>query len=361
MRAARRTIGIVGLLVMLGAGCGTAGTSSAQLLPDDPFQASSDPTAVVFGNGKEFDGAAQPPSEGKTVRTAIGFSAPSPTADLAATVSMGKAVAVPGASAESADPMPPVDMVALRTAARNSPFYEFGDDVFAWGDDRQVVVLAIPADHPALHRMREQLGNRHGTIDDTRGTRTWVQECARRHSAAALDAPDAVFGQVSAQSVYSCLGGLTHLSELFAQYWWTKEGVACVADLVMEHARLGDAGSRPLTVCPSIGYHPTSPRPPGWLAERCAEIVAASPNPRYPTDPEGIYPAGDPLPSCWAPIIDIVGAHAAGNVERGLPDSPHACYHAILGYVWARQTGRESRSPSDEAVGCHYRAFEAQP
>lgn len=188
-----------------------------------------------------------------------------------------------------------------------------------------------------------------------------MQECAWFGAEAARRAPLAVYAAATAHSVYSCLGGLAHLVELLARYWWTDDGVACVASTVIVSAHRGDAASRPLAVCPSIGYSPTDARPPGWLAKQCAAIVVAHPNPKYPTDPAGTYRSGDPLPSCWPPVISIIEAHAVESAEMGLPDSPHDCYHAFLGYVWARQTERESRPPSDLAIGCRYRAFEAIP
>ena len=206
--------------------------------------------------------------------------------------------------------------------------------------------------------IREIRGYRNRAIEDTSGTRAWVQQCARRLADDALGAPDAVYGAVSAQAVHACLGGLTHLAELFARYWWTEAGVSCLSDAVTAHSLHGDNRPRPLGVCPSIGYDPASPRPPGWLEQRCDEIVAAHPNPRLPSI--AALP-GEPLPSCWEPLLEIIEAHAGESAEIGLPDSPHDCYHAFLGYVWARQTGRESRPPSDLAIGCHYQAFEALP
>lgn len=361
MREARRASGLISVLLLLSAGCGTSGSSSAQVLPEALPQGHGDSDPLVFEEPVRSD-TLVPGDEAPS--TAIPPANPHPTP-----VSIGSALEEPQASASampddvdgSTTEVVPANKMALRAAARNSAFYEFGDEVFTWDGNRQIVILSVPADHQALHRMREQLGTRQGTIEDTPGTRSWVQECARRLSAEALGATDVVFGRVSAQSVYSCLGGLTQIAELLTRYWWTKEGVKCLAAAAIEHVRLGDSGVRPLTVCPSIGYSPTAPRPPGWLAERCAEIAASHPNPRHPTDPEGIYPAGAPLPSCWAPMVGIIEAHAAENTDRGLPDSPHTCYHAFLGYVWARQTGRESRSPSDQAIGCHYLAVEAQP
>lgn len=361
MRDARRASGLISVLLLLSAGCGTSGSSSAHVLPETPLQGSGDSDALVFEEPVRSDTLVP---EDEAPSTAIRSATPYPTpASMAGALAPPHAstVAIPDDVDGSTTLVIPVNTIALHAAARNSAFYEFGDEVFTWNGNRQIVILSVPADHQALHRMSERLGSGQGTVEDTPGTRSWVQECARRLSAEALGATDAVFGRVSAQSVYSCLGGLTQLAELLTQYWWTEEGVSCLAAAAIEHARLGDAGVRPLAVCPSIGYSPAEPRFPGWLAERCAEIAASHPNPKFPIDPEGIYPAGVPLPSCWAPMVDIIETHAAENTDRGLPDSPHACYHAFLGYVWARQTGRESRSPSDQAIGCHYLAFEAQP
>ena len=264
--------------------------------------------------------------------------------------------ATPKAVSAEADKVVPAEAASLLEAAQNSTFHQFGDDVYTWDGNRKVVILKVPVDHPALDEVRDLQGHWDGNIENTPESRSWVQRCARRHVEPALSTSDAVYGAVSAQSVYSCLGGLAHLFEIFARYWWTDDGVACVADAVTAHSLQGDARARPLPVCPSVGYDPAAPRPPGWLAHRCAEVVAANPNPRYPTDS---VESANPLPSCWEPLIGIVEAHAAESAGIGLPDSPHDCYHAFLGYVWARQTGRESRPPSDSATGCGYRAFEA--
>ena len=233
--------------------------------------------------------------------------------------------------------------------------------MYTWDSEGRIVISKVPVGHPALKTVREQRGHLDGAIEDTPGIRRWVQECARFGADETHRTPLAVYGAASAHSVYSCMGGLAQLVELQARYWWTDDGVACAASTAIVSAHRGDAAPRPLAVCPSIGYRPADARPPGWLAERCAAIVAAHPNPRYPTDPTRTYRSGGPLPSCWPPLIDIIEAHAREGAEMGLPDSPHDCYHAYLGYVWARQTGRETRPPSDLSIGCRYRAFEATP
>ena len=294
------------------------------------------------------------------VASAVPSIAPSPTAgaNVSPPESTAQAIAVPKASSKADASSSPLKLSNLHHAAQSSPFYKFGDGVFAWDDHRRIVVLAVPVGHQSLEEIGEIGGHWDGSIEDTAGTRAWVQQCARRHADDALSAPDAVYGAVSAQAVHACLGGLTHLAELFARYWWTEAGVSCLSEAVTAHSLHGDNRPRPLAVCPSIGYDPASPRPPGWLGQRCAEIAAAHPNPRYPSI---AAQPGDPLPSCWAPLLAIVEAHAVESAGIGLPDSPHDCYHAFLGYVWARQTGRESRPPSDLAIGCHYRSFEAIP
>ena len=353
MGVTRRAKCLAVLLVLLNAGCGADGTGATQASPDasrelpgaaEVFVARPEPTPV---------GTTVPAATPSSTPTAVATASPAAVA-VPSFVSPAKpgAVVVPSATAT------PADADSILEAAQNSSFHRFGDDVYTWDGDRRIVVLKVPVAHPALAEVRDLRGHWDGTIEDTPGTRLWVQQCARRHSDEALGAPDEVYWAVAAQSIYSCLGGLAHLAELFARYWWTEAGVACAADSVMAHSLQGDAQPRPLAVCPSVGYNPTVPRTSGWLAQRCAEIVAVNPNPGYPTDPAQ---SGDPLPSCWAPIIEVIEAHAAENSEIGLPDSPHDCYHAFLGYVWARQTGRESRPPSDLAVGCHYRAFEAIP
>ena len=333
---ARRARSVAILLAVLGAGCG--GTDS------DPVPVAGDPRSGDSSEAVLFAASSEQPEP------AAPLAAPAPT-DSAATPSPTSTPATTTtASAE-----------VLLAEAKKSVFHQFGDDVYTWNGNGQIVVGQVPVGHPALEQIRQVRGHTDGAIEDTPTSRRWVEECARHNAEEARHAPSAVYGAVTAQSVYSCLGGLAHLVELLARYWWTDDGVACVSNAVILVAHRGDDTPRPLAVCPSVGYHPADRRPSGWLDQRCQEIVAAHPNPRYPTDPDGAYRSGEPLPSCWTPMIGIIEAHAAESAEIGLADSPHDCFHAFLGYVWARQTGRESRPPSDLAVGCHYRAFEATP
>lgn len=365
--------GLFLLLALVAAGCGSS-DADAPGPPQAPWeQAASGSTAEFLGAHSGIPssppGAAAAPLATGTPDRSLGTVLPHvPSADTSATPSpiagssnfpldpTPSAFSISLSLSEAKAPSSPQGYSNLLHASQTSPFHQFGDGVYSWDDHRRIVVLSVPVDHPSLEELREIGGHWNGTIEDTVGTRAWVQQCARRFADDALGASDAVYGAVSAQAVHACLGGLTHLAELFARYWWTEAGVACLSDEVTTHSFHGDNRPRPLAVCPSIGYDPAAPRPPGWLAQRCAEVAAAHPNPRYPSGPAR---PGESLPSCWAPLLAIIEAHAAESAEIGLPDSPHDCYHAFLGYVWARQTGRESRPPSDLAIGCHYRAFEA--
>ena len=337
MRFGRPAIGLFSLLALLCVACGAPGgtetptqkgTRVPPAAPVEPPAADGEPTAVAALTAEA-----------------------APTADVRPPLSPAS---VPDPTASPAS----VDLSALENAAKSSVFHQFGDDVYTWDAKRQVVIQTVPVGHRSIDALRSQLGHQDGSIKDTPRTRSWVQECARHRADQAFDAPAAVYGAIVAQSVYSCLGGLSHLAELFSRYWWTSAGLACVADAVIEHSHLGDARPRPLAACPSIGYDPNAPRPDGWLIQRCWQIVAANPNPEYPSDPDHLL---EPLPSCWRPILEIVEAHAAERAEVGLPDGHHACFHSFLGYVWARQAGRESRPPSHLSVGCDYHAFEAIP
>ena len=370
------------LLALLTAGCGAADKEPTSGLAATPAGVVGEPSALVLGDGDVPAGPSSPAGQASAAAPVAEVDPPTPSAsrsDLAvdAPVAEVDPVVAPtetprATPAPPAPPTPPpvevmttptavskpsspAPLTELYEAAQNSPFHQFGDDVYTWDGEGRVVVLAVPVSHPAMKALRE---HRDGSIVDTPESRSWVQQCVRLHADQAREAPAAVYGAVTAQSVYSCLGGLVQLSELLARYWWAEAGLNCLADAVTVHSLHGDAKPRPLSVCPSIGYDPTAPRLPGWLAQRCAEIVAASPIRNHPTDPAR---SGELLPSCWDPVIEIVQAHAAERVEIGLPDSPHSCYHAFLGYVWARQTGRESRPPNDLAIGCQYHAFEAIP
>ena len=365
MGAVRRGQCLVALLVMLAAGCGASEPSSLEASgahptepPAEPARLSPHDAAATTSPFEATPFAADTPGS-TTSATPEVVEIPIAVAEAsseAADIADATAVAVPDFGKAPTVPAVASDPVSLLEAAQSSAFHRFGDDVYTWNSDRRVVILQIPADHPALDEARALQGHTDGRIEDTPESRSWVQRCARRHAEPSLNASDEVYGVVTAQGVHSCLGGFAHLIELFARYWWADSGVACVADAVSAHSLRGDSHPRPLSLCPTVGYDPAAPKQPGWLAERCADIVAASPNSRFPTDP---MVSQEPLPSCWAPLVEIVEHQAAENADLGLPDSPHDCYHAFLGYVWARQTGRDSRSPNDLAIGCHYRAFEA--
>ena len=377
MRVARRSKCLIALLALLTAACNEPNTTSHQTLPAAPVEDPRDLSTRSSSDAGLSAGSSLPDGHRAGARRrGLGDAGLSADSSLTAFAEPDALDAVPFSSATGSprptapetsaktfDPaaktVDPAEAVELLEAARSSSFHQFGDGVYTWDSERRIVVLEVPVAHPALAEIRAFRGHWDGIVEDTPDTRSWVQKCARRHAQQAIGASDAVYGSVTAQSVYSCLGGLAHLAELFSRYWWTEAGVACVADAVAEHSLYGDAHPRPLGLCPSIGYDPSVARQPGWLARRCAAIVTAHPNPRYPVDPDGVFESGSPLPSCWQPLIEVIQAHAADSADIGLPDSPHHCYHAFLGYVWARQTGRESRPPSDLAVGCHYRAFEA--
>ena len=373
MGSVRSVKGLILLLALAGAGCGSGDHGAPGSPEAPPEQTSSGPTAEVLdfqtGTANTAPGPA-PTATGTSdqptgavvplIASAVTSATPSPGAGAGGSPPdpTARAIAIPEPTRDAIAASSPPKLSQLRNASQSSPFHQFGDDVFTWDDRGRIVVLEVPVDHPSLAQIKEIGGHTGGTIADTPGTRAWVQQCARQTADEAIGSPGAVYGAVSAQAVYDCLGGLVHLADLFARYWWTEEGVGCLSDAVTAHSLHGDNRSRPLAVCPSIGYDPASPRAPGWLAKRCAKIAAAHPNPRYPSI--AAQPV-EPLPSCWAPLLRIIEAHAAESAEIGLPDSPHDCYHAFLGYVWARQTGRESRPPNDLAIGCHYRAFEATP
>lgn len=361
MEVARRVRSLAVLLAVLGAGCGSTNADPVSVAGGPRSGGSSE--AVLFATpGLTTPDADVELPDGADLTTATNVAAssdqPGPTMLIAAPTPADSG-AVPSPTSTAAATTASTE--GLLAEAKKSVFHQFGDDVYTWDGDGRIVVNQVPVGDPALEQIRQAQGHTDGAIEDTPTSRRWVEECARHNAEEARRAPNAVYGAVAAQSVYSCLGGLAHLVELLARYWWTDDGVACVSNTVILVAHRGDAMPRPLAVCPSVGYHPAEARPSGWLAQRCAEIVAAHPNPRYPTDPDGAYQSGEPLPSCWTPMIGIIEAHAAESAEIGLADSPHDCFHAFLGYVWARQTGRESRPPSDLAVGCHYRAFEATP
>ncbi len=257
------------------------------------------------------------------------------------------------------------DIAEVQQATQDSPFFMFGNDVLAWDNQALPVVRKVPASHRALETLRQQLGHQDGTIEDTASSRLWLQECIRYHLSVAVEPSDALKGFLAAQGLYSCLGGLAHLTELVARYWWSDAGLACIANSVMHHSLHADDAARPLAICASRGYDPARVHTSGWLKLQCLELVANNPNAAYPQAmadaSSNSVEVNASLPSCWEPLLEIIQAHAQENLELDLPDSPHACFHAFLGYVWARQVGLDTRPPDHLAVGCDYRAFEAQP
>ena len=353
------------LTVLLGAGCGTADPAS-DAGAIGPLGPSAKEAGALTPEAAASPATSAAPSLPAAPAASADIAAPAPAPEVEAASAAApevEAASAPTPEVEAASAAAPgrPDSAALARAAADSPFHIFGDDTYTWDDRSQVVIHKVPVGHRGLQTLREHLGLLDGAIEDTEGTRLWLQECARRQAGEAIGAPEAVYGAVTAQGVYACMGGLARIAQLLARYWWTDAGVECVASAAIGYAHRGDPRPRPLAVCPSIGYDPAGTRPGGWLASRCAQIVAANPNPGYPTDPTALYEYGNPLPSCWAPLVESIEIHAAEGVEIGRPDSPHDCFHAFLGYVWARQTGRESRSPDDLAIGCSYRAFEAAP
>ncbi len=242
---------------------------------------------------------------------------------------------------------------SLLSGADKSWAHHFGDDVFTWDSDRQVVILKVPVSSPAVDDLRFVTGHYDGTLADTPQTRSWLQQCVRHYTSVSRHGSDEVHGYQTSTGFHRCLSELLHLIELRAHYWWSPEGEACISEAVKDDPFDSEPSPRPLSVCPSMGYDPSDSRP---LAELCASLVAAHPNLAVPTI--DLRDTTKPLPSCWDDAIAVIEAHSR---DTRLPDRPYDCYHAYLGYVWARQTGRESRPPNHPTVGCGYRANEATP
>ncbi len=261
------------------------------------------------------------------------------------------------------------DPVKMAAAAEASPWVKFDDDVYSWSG-WEVVVHEVPVSGEAVEELRWLTGAFDAPIADNDESRRWLQECVDRYLERAV-AHRASFGvepyeptyhgEATAAAVQKCTGSLLRLGQLTARYVWDPPGRACVAELLTKWALEGDAAGLPLAECASVGYDPKLPRPEGWLAARCDAIVAAIPNPDYPTDPHASYLVGEPLPSCWDDLVGVIEAHAASGVARGNPFRPHDCFHAFLSFVVARQSGLESRSPFDLSIGCNYSVAEAIP
>ncbi|MYG94217.1 MAG: hypothetical protein F4138_04395 [Acidimicrobiia bacterium] len=332
MGIARFVVYPFALLVVCAAGCGSAESSSvAQDSVEMALPALSAPLTGVPG----FTGVSQ--------------------ISAATAGSLGKELAKTSARVSST---PTPNVVELQRWARNSAFYAFGDDVLGWDEQGWPLVRKIPVDHEGLEELRYRHGHQDGSIPDNVDTRLWLQECLSDRFSAVAGSSEAVQGTFAAQGLYLCLGALVHLEHLRARYWWSEAGLACVGSAAINYAFHGEDAPRPLAVCPSQGYNPTAPRPSGWLRQQCLRVVGDHLNPAYPSgSADGAL--GQVLPSCWQPLLDTAEAHAKNNAELGLPDSPHDCFHAVLGYVWARQSGLDSRAPNDLYVGCGYSASEA--
>ena len=295
----------------------------------------------------------------------------------------------------------------MAEAERNGTWIVSLSDVGAWtwdaDDGLRVVVVRIPVGDPNFRILLDNSAvDRDIAVADTAENRQWVQDCMRGDErfelfrqqtvdilTGAMDAPPVTperaresYANRTLSNGRSCLGGLGGFEELRAHYWWTDAGLDCASRQSMAYAQEGDRVKPPLEVCPTISHNPaTAPEWPAldaqqrladppeavrWLMARCQEIVAANPNPAYPTDPYGPYLTGDPLPTCWDDKVAVITGHAASaavNTMAGASAVSHAhrCYHAFLGYAWARQTGRESRGPDNLEIGCYYYAHRAVP
>ena len=281
---------------------------------------------------------------------------------------------------------------------------------FTWDadDGLRIVVLRIPVGDPGFRPLLDNAGvERDIEVADTAEARRWVQECMRsdtivestRQQTVAIltGAPDALdvaperallgYARNTLLIARSCLRGLGRFEQLQARYWWTADGLTCASRQSMRTALEGDRVKRALEVCPTIAHDPAtvpawpafdpgwtslySDGPPAgmdWLMARCLEIVEAHANPGLPTDPAADYLSGETYPSCWDDKVAIVTNRAANRADEEASGAwllgyqqAHACYHGFLGYVWARQTGRESRGPENLEIGCRYYAYRAVP
>ena len=295
-------------------------------------------------------------------------------------------------------------------------------DAFTWDADNglRVVVLRIPVDDPGFRPLLDNAGvERDISLEDTAENRRWVQECmradatfesAREQTVAILtgasDAPTqgsadewlSYYASSTLGTARSCLSGIGRFEQLQARYWWTDDGLACASRQSMLTAQEGDRVKRAQEVCPTIAHDPSSvpawpaldpdwgalyadgpPAGMDWVMARCQEIVAAYPHPdpavqaAYSADPAGSYDsrAGDVLPSCWDDDVAGVTISATRRADEGAGGGPfsglgyvaaHECYHGFFGYVWARQTERESRGPNELGFDtCVYYAYRAVP
>ncbi|MCY4257466.1 MAG: hypothetical protein OXE04_04155 [bacterium] len=343
------------VLALCAVGCGSAESASVRTAP--PVE-----TATVVSMFQPSLAAGASNTAHKPVATQVPAT-PNVTTTPDVPIAAATPDVLPATPVTQLTPEIPVtpDIATLKRSASNSPFFQFGDGALGWDDQGQPVVLKVPAQHKALTHLREQMGHQHGEIVDTANTRLWLQKCLDYHIKPAANSPDTVRGQVAAQGFHDCLGGLSHLADLLASYWWNEAGLACVSSTVMNNTMFYDDSFSPLATCASVGYDPTAPRPTGWLQAQCKKLVSNTPNVAYPANASESGTDSYPLPSCWKPILEIVQAHAHENTVLGLPDSPHACFHAFLSYVWARQSGLDNRSPDNPHIGCQYRAFEATP
>ena len=247
------------------------------------------------------------------------------------------------------------------------------DGAYSWNPDDglRVVIHRIPVGNATFDGIMS--GILHSDVADAPENRQWVQDCARTRLEelrelvlqSLAENPDdrqpvAIYARITGQTAHQCLVALLYLAQLHHLYPWTAEGDACLSDAVAQwHVAPAD-GPEPLSVCPSAGYDPrTLPADwerSGWLADRCAEIVAAHPNPAYPDDPDIMYTPDtmslEDLPTCQANTVKGMERSGASGVERGDPRSPHGCFHSFLGYALARQLSLDERSPFDLQGGC---------
>lgn len=155
----RRSGGLLVLLALFGAGCAAA--DPAVPLPD------AAPTPVAPPTPRDADLVDPTVTPAAAQQANAG---PVATAEPATTVGPA-ATANPVATTEPVASTGPIEVAELLEAVQDSPFHQFGDDMYIWDDDRRIVVSKVPAGHQALQAVREQRGHLDGAIVDTPGTR----------------------------------------------------------------------------------------------------------------------------------------------------------------------------------------------
>ncbi len=264
------------------------------------------------------------------------------------------------------------------------------DDVwdYTFDADRRIVVLRIPHYEEGYHgdlTMTKDQGftiERIVNVGNSASNRAFVQTCMRyavdKHRNKSIrEYAAAIRTALGDDGLDGCLKGVIMFQQWTASFWLDEKNLECFHDETIrqytatENNRLiiasSDNGSpRPPSVCASLNYDPKTQghRP---IMELCYAVVDAYPNSDYPPyngsltslesscaktviggRPTSSY-KGEPY-SKYMNNKFVLEVAYQGNADTKRIEARYIAqgddtYHRLLGFAWARQTGRDNRPP----------------